>query len=82
MTSALTNQQRVFKACLTQTERVSDDVTRKIGPLDFNLMICSNLTLSTAGSLLYVVNDTDDSVGTRGSPIDDRVDGYRHTVPR
>ena len=22
-------------ACLTQTERVSDDVTRKIGPLDF-----------------------------------------------
>ena len=32
------NQQRVFKfagACLTQTERVSDDVTRKIGPLDF-----------------------------------------------
>ena len=45
-------------------------------------MICSNLTLSTAGSLLYVVNDTDDSVGTRGSPIDDRVDGYRHTVPR
>ena len=47
-----------------------------------NLMICSNLTLSTAGSLLYVVNDTDDSVGTRGSPIDDRVDGYRHTVPR
>jgi hypothetical protein len=49
---------------------------------DGNLMICSNLTLSTAGSLLYVVNDTDDSVGTRGSPIDDRVDGYRHTVPR
>jgi len=33
----LTNQRRVFKACLTQTERVSDDVTRKIGPLDFNL---------------------------------------------
>ena len=47
-----------------------------------NLMICSNLTLSTAGSLLYVVDDTDDSVCTRGSPIDDRVDGYRHTVPR
>ena len=35
MTSALTNQQRVFKACLTQTERDSDDITRKIGPLDF-----------------------------------------------
>ena len=33
MTSALTNQRRVFKA-LTQTERVSDDVTRKIGHLD------------------------------------------------
>ena len=31
----MTNQLRVFKACLTQTERVSDDVTRKIGPLDF-----------------------------------------------
>ena len=36
MTSALTNQRQVFKACLTQMERVSDDVTRKIGPLDFN----------------------------------------------
>ena len=36
MTSTLTNQRRVFKACLTQKERVSDDVTRKIGPLDFN----------------------------------------------
>ena len=35
MTSALTNQRRVFKACLTQTERVSDNVTGKIGPLDF-----------------------------------------------
>ena len=35
MTSALTNQLRVFKAYLTQTERVFDDVTRKIGPLDF-----------------------------------------------
>ena len=35
VTSALTNQRRVFKLCLTQTERVSDDVTRKIGPLDF-----------------------------------------------
>ena len=35
MTSALTNQRRVFKLGLTQTERVSDDVTRKIGPLDF-----------------------------------------------
>ena len=35
MTSALTNQRRVFKACLTQTERISDDVTRKISPLDF-----------------------------------------------
>ena len=35
MTSALTNQQRVFKVCLTQAEQVSDDVTRKIGPLDF-----------------------------------------------
>ena len=35
MTNALTNQRRVFKACLTQTERVSDDVSRKIGPLDF-----------------------------------------------
>ena len=36
MTSALTNQLRVFKAYLTQTERVFDDVTRKIDPLDFN----------------------------------------------
>ena len=35
MTSALTNQRRVFKACLTQTEQVSYDVTRKIGPLNF-----------------------------------------------
>ena len=35
MTSALSNQSRVFKACLTQTKRVSDDVTRKIGPSDF-----------------------------------------------
>ena len=35
VTSALTNQRRVFTACLTQTERVSDDVTCKIGPLDF-----------------------------------------------
>ena len=35
MTSALTNQRRVFEACLTRTERVSDDVTHKIGPLDF-----------------------------------------------
>ena len=35
MTSALTNQRRVFKACLTQTEQVSDDFTRKIGPLYF-----------------------------------------------
>ena len=35
MTSTLTNQGRVFKACLTQTERVSDDITRKIRPLDF-----------------------------------------------
>ena len=35
VTSALTNQRRVFKLCLTQTKRVSDDVTRKIGPLDF-----------------------------------------------
>ena len=35
VTSTLTNQRRVFKACLTQTERVSDDVTRKIGPMDF-----------------------------------------------
>ena len=35
MTSTLTNQRRVFKACLRQTERDSDDVTRKISPLDF-----------------------------------------------
>ena len=35
VTSTLTNQRRVFKACLTKTEQVSDDVTRKIGPLDF-----------------------------------------------
>ena len=35
MNSALTNQRRVFKLCLTQTEQVSDDITRKIGPLDF-----------------------------------------------
>ena len=34
MTSTLTNQQRVFKACLTQTEQLSDDVTRKISPFD------------------------------------------------
>ena len=43
MTRALTNQRRVFKACLTQTEQVSDDVTLKIGPLDFitrSLYIC------------------------------------------
>ena len=33
--AGMTNQGRVFKACLKQTERVSDDVTRKIGPLDF-----------------------------------------------
>ena len=31
MTNALTNQWRVFKACLTQTEQ---RFTRKIGPLD------------------------------------------------
>ena len=36
VTSALTNQGRVSKACLTQTERVSDDVTDKIGPLNFD----------------------------------------------
>ena len=35
VTSALINQRRVFKACLTQTEQVSDDFTFKIGPLDF-----------------------------------------------
>ena len=35
VTSSFTNQRRVFKACFTQTERVSDDVTHKIGPLDF-----------------------------------------------
>ena len=40
MTSALTNQRRVFKACLTQTgTSFFDDVTRKIGPLDFNQLI-------------------------------------------
>ena len=44
MTSALTNQRRVFKLCLTQTERVSDDVTRKIGPLDFNCNEIINLS--------------------------------------
>jgi hypothetical protein len=38
VTSALTNQRRVFKACLTQMERVSDDVTRKISPLDFTYL--------------------------------------------
>ena len=32
--SELTNQRRVFKACLTQS-KFFDDVTRKIGPLDF-----------------------------------------------
>ena len=41
MTSALTNQRRVFKACLAQMERVSDDVTRKIGPMDFTLCFVS-----------------------------------------
>ena len=39
MTSALTNQRQVFKAFLAHTERVSDEVTRKIGPLDFNHFI-------------------------------------------
>jgi hypothetical protein len=29
VTSALTNEHRVFKACLTQMEQVSDDVTRQ-----------------------------------------------------
>ena len=44
MTIALTNQRRVFKACLTQTERVSDDVTRKISPfrLYSGVHYCSN----------------------------------------
>ena len=37
MTSALTNQRQLFKAFLTQLNGVSDDVTRKIGPLDFTL---------------------------------------------
>ena len=37
MTSALTNQRQVFKACLKQKEQVSDDVARNIGPLDFIL---------------------------------------------
>ena len=47
MTSALTNQRRVFKACLTQTERVSDEVTRMIGPLDFhcNLWLTSSIAI-------------------------------------
>ena len=35
VTSALTNQQQVFKACLTQMEQDFDDVTRNIGPLDY-----------------------------------------------
>ena len=34
----MTNQRRIFKLCLTQTERVSDDVTPKIGPLDFRIL--------------------------------------------
>ena len=38
MTSALTNLRGVFKACLIQTEQVSDDITRKIGPLDFTFV--------------------------------------------
>ena len=42
MTSTLTNQRRVFKACLTQTERVSNDVTHKIGPLDFSTCVVCN----------------------------------------
>ena len=33
-------------ACLTQTERVSDDVTRKMGPLDFTE--CPNLKKNTS----------------------------------
>ena len=37
MTSALTNQRQVFKACLTQNGQISDDVARNIGPLDFIL---------------------------------------------
>jgi hypothetical protein len=45
VTSALTNQRRIFKACLTQTERVSDDVTRKIGPLDFSSFFSCPLPL-------------------------------------
>ena len=43
VTSSFTNQRRVFKACFTQTERVSDDVTRKIGPLDFTKMVADKL---------------------------------------
>ena len=35
MTSALTNQRRIFKAFLTQTERLINDVTCKISTLDF-----------------------------------------------
>ena len=45
VTSALTNQRRVFKAYLTQTEQVSDDVTCKIGPLDFIFKALSSLCL-------------------------------------
>ena len=44
MTITLTNQQRVFKACLTQMERVSDDVTRMIGPLDFTARVIKKNT--------------------------------------
>ena len=47
VTSTLTNQRRVFKACLTQTERVSDDVKRKIGPLDMVLSFKVEKTLES-----------------------------------
>ena len=49
MTSTLTNQRQVFKACLTQTEQVSDDVTRKMGPLDFNKYFL-------AGNIVYAAH--------------------------
>ena len=50
MTSALTNQRQVFKACLTQTE-FSDDVTRKIGPLDFSAKSQTHESKNTYGKV-------------------------------
>ena len=62
MTSTLTNQRRVFKACLTQTERVSDDVSRKIGPLDFNFFTYWGKPIGFASELLTAIQEEYSSV--------------------